>query len=122
MLADQVATPIVHSIGHSNQPLDRLIGLLERHGIDVLADTRSYPVSKFAPQFHRRSLEQVLPRHDITYRFLGEELGGRPNGEEYYDEEGHVLYSRVAQAQFFLKGIALIERAVDRRRIALMCS
>ena len=122
MIAEPVDLPVVYSIGHSNQSLESFIGLLKRHGIDVVVDTRSYPVSRYAPQFNRSALEQCLPRHDIGYRFLGVELGGRPQQPDYYDDQGHVLYSRVAEADFFRKGIALIERGVDRRRIALMCS
>lgn len=124
MLDDSLAMAEIFSIGHSNHSLDRFIELLKLHSIAAVLDTRSYPVSRFAPHFNRPVLEKALPRHAIRYVFRGDELGGRPRGEEYYDEEGHVLYSRVAEARFFLDAIDRLDRGVRRkeRRIALLCS
>ncbi|MGE3600555.1 MAG: DUF488 family protein, partial [Dehalococcoidia bacterium] len=115
-------TPEIFSVGHSNQTLRQLIGLLKHHAIQAVVDTRSYPVSKFASQFNRSVLEQVVPQHSIRYVFRGAELGGRPRGDEYYDAEGHVIYSRVAQADFFLDGINRLERGICKYRITLLCS
>jgi len=42
----------------------------------------------------------------MKYLFMGKELGGRPDGDEFYDSEGHVLYWRVAESHLFLDGIA----------------
>ena len=38
---------------------------------------------------------------DLVYVFLGQELGGRPKGSQYYDDEGHVYYDKVAQTDLF---------------------
>jgi uncharacterized protein (DUF488 family) len=115
-------TPEIFSVGHSNQTLEQFIELLKQHEIEAVVDTRSYPVSKFASQFNRSVLQQVLPHHSMRYVFRGEELGGRPRGEEFYDDDGHVLYSRVAQADSFLDGINRLVRGVRKYRITLLCS
>jgi hypothetical protein len=112
----------VYTIGHSSQPLNRLILLLEKHDIDAVVDIRSYPFSRYAPQFNQPALAEELPRHGIRYVFRGDELGGRPRDNEYYDDEGHVLYWKVADADFFIRGIARLERGIPKYRIALMCS
>jgi hypothetical protein len=54
--------------------------------------------------------------------FMGKELGGRPDGDEFYDGEGHVLYNRVAKAAFFLDGIKRLKEGCRTYRIAMMCS
>jgi hypothetical protein len=53
---------------------------------------------------------------------MGKELGGRPDGEEFYDAEDHALYSRVAESPLFLKGIERLEEIGKVSRVAIMCS
>lgn len=48
-----------------------------------------------------RALERYRPRN---------ELGGRPDGDEFYDEQDHVLYGRLAGAQQFQNGIERVLR------------
>jgi uncharacterized protein (DUF488 family) len=93
-----------------------------RHGINLLVDTRSYPYSCHVPHFNREELQRALSQAGVKYLYLGEELGGRPDEEEYYDAEGHVLYYRIAESASFLKGIAHLEREIRRFRVAIMCS
>ncbi len=114
--------PPLYTIGHSNHPESHLIGLLGQHGIQTLVDVRSQPFSRYTPQFNRESLALNLPAAGIRYWFLGDQLGGRPVGDDYYDAAGHVLYSRVAQADFFRDGIAQVLQLLPAVRLALMCS
>jgi uncharacterized protein (DUF488 family) len=67
-------------------------------------------------------LSSALSEIGIIYLFMGIELGGRPQQEEYYDEEGHVLYSVLSCAPLFLQGIERLEKGLDKYRVALMCS
>jgi uncharacterized protein (DUF488 family) len=112
----------VYSVGHSNHPLDVFLSLLSQHAIDVLADVRSAPYSKFCPQFDKQPLEAAIRQAGLQYLYLGRELGGRPEGAEYYDEQGHALYWRRAEAAEFLSGIERLERGRQQYRIALLCS
>ena len=53
-------TRIVYTIGHSNVTSERLLALLEQHGITAVADVRSRPYSRFNPQFNREALAGAL--------------------------------------------------------------
>ena len=70
------ARPRIFTIGHSTRSLDELVALLRHHGIEQLADVRSYPGSRRLPHFGRAALEAVLPAAGIAYRWMPG-LGGR---------------------------------------------
>ena len=112
----------IFTIGHSSHPISRFLDLLKAHGIEAIADTRSYPKSKFAPQYDAEALRQSLLENGIEYIFLGKELGGRPDGVRYYDARGHVLYDRVAESDVFQKGLHRLQEKMQEFRIALLCS
>lgn len=112
----------IFSIGHSTHPLDRFVGLLMRHGIDMVADVRSMPFSRFNPQFDRDSLCEALRRSNMKYAFFGRELGARTEDPSCHGPDGKVRYDRLAARKNFKLAIArLIEGARDHR-IALMCA
>lgn len=69
-------TATVWTIGHSTRTLEQLLGLLEEHGIEAVADVRRYPGSRRWPHFARESLATALERRDLQYIWLPE-LGGR---------------------------------------------
>lgn len=112
----------LYSIGHSNHPIDRFLRLLEQHCIDALVDVRSMPYSRFSPHFGIHALRKVIAEAGRAYLFLGKELGGRPEGNEYYDDEGHVLYGRRAEAPEFCAGLDQLAAEAGSRRVAMMCS
>ncbi len=116
------AGPALYTVGHSNQSLDALIGLLRQHGIAALVDVRSVPRSRYAPQFDREALRAALAAAGMRYAFMGAELGGRPRDVHFYDADGRVLYGRLAESDSFQRGIVQIEQARERRRTALLCS
>ena len=66
----------IFTIGHSTRSLEELITALHAHGIKVLVDIRSFPMSRRLPWFNRESLEEELPKHGIQYRWM-QGLGGR---------------------------------------------
>jgi len=114
---------VLLTVGHSNHEPDQFLQLLHTHSVSVLADVRSSPFSKFLPHFNQQILESHLKAHNIRYVFVGKELGGRPEGEQFYDEEGYVLYHRVAEAPFFRAGLDRLKTGLQRGyRIAIMCS
>src|ERR1700733_1152882 len=112
----------VLTVGHSDHSLHHFLELLKLHLVEVIVDTRSYPYSKFAPQYNQESLRQSLRNAGFQYVDLGRELGGRPEGDEYYDSEGHVLYGKVADSNGFKAGIARLEEGIRKYRVALMCA
>ncbi len=115
-------SPVLYTIGHSNHDEERFVELLKRHSIEVLADVRSQPFSRYSPQFNRDVLSSMLAGQSIQYLFMGDQLGGRPPGDGFLDDEGHVLYFRVAEADFFRQGIARLKQGIQNYRVAIMCS
>lgn len=112
----------VWTVGHSNHEFDAFAHLVAEEQIEFLIDVRSFPYSRFAPQFNREELQGALGQHGIRYLFLGEELGGRPTSESHYDDEGHALYGPMSQEPAFR---AAVERVLDgarAHRLALVCS
>ncbi len=111
----------LYTVGHSSHSIELFTELLRKHCIQVLVDVRSAPYSRYAPQFDQDLLPRALNDTGIKYLFLGRELGGRPNNPDYYDADGHVLYSRITADPAFVAGIERLERGMPDFRIALMC-
>lgn len=112
----------VFTIGHSNREFSDFLGVLTAHEIELVADVRSYPASRYAPQFNRNRLASALEANGIGYVFMGAELGGRPKEAEFYDAEGHVLYAKLALSQRFRDGLERLEACLRQSRVAIMCS
>ena len=120
------------TIGHSNQPLEKLIRLLEENGVMTLVDVRSAPFSRYNPQFNQESLERELPLRGIQYAFAGKFLGGRPTDPTCYKSrtlpaEGadylhEVDYPDVMKREWFVKGIQRLLEMADEQTTAIMCS
>lgn len=114
--------PGIFSIGHSNIPVETLLDLLESAQIEVVADVRTVPHSRYVPQFNAEPLGAKLAERRIRYLPFGRQLGGRPDGDEFYDEEGHVRYDRLAESAEFRAGIERVLAGGRKYRIALLCS
>lgn len=112
----------VFTIGHSNHSVEKLAGLLKGYGIEVLVDTRSRPYSRHAPHFNRSAIDGALSGDGIMYLFLGKELGGWPEGEEFYDGKGRVDYELLGRSRPFLDGISRLEKEFRASTTALLCS
>jgi uncharacterized protein (DUF488 family) len=111
----------IYTIGHSTHPIERFVELLQRHGIEMLADVRSTPFSRFNPQFNRASLAHSLEAAGIRYEFMGEELGARSNDPACF-ENGRVSYARLAATPLFQRGVARLREAAAIQRVAIMCA
>jgi uncharacterized protein (DUF488 family) len=105
----------IHTIGHSNHEFADLLALLRQHGIQIVVDVRSSPYSRYVPQANRETLTRALEFADISYRWMGDRLGGKP--------EGIVAdYDELSASPAFQQGIAdLLNLAADHS-IAIMCS
>jgi uncharacterized protein (DUF488 family) len=112
----------IWTVGHSNHRFDRFAQLLMGEQIEYLIDVRSYPYSRYAPQYGREELQTSIPTLGIDYVYLGVQLGGRPEREEHYDRDGHALYRAMSQQQPFTDAIHALMRGSRQHRLALMCS
>ena len=112
----------VYTVGHSNHSMETFVNLLKCQEIEVLIDTRSSPFSRYSPQFNRESLKTAVQEVGIKYGFFGRHLGGRPEDEDLYDEDGRVVYSQVAKSFLFHEGIERLMSGISKFRTVLLCS
>jgi uncharacterized protein (DUF488 family) len=112
---------IVYTIGHSTHSTEKLLELLRRNEISAVADVRSQPYSRMNPQFNREPLKDALKGVDISYAFLGRELGARSEDRSCYID-GKVQYDRLGKTELFQQGLTRVIDGAVRHRIALLCA
>lgn len=111
----------LYTIGHSIHSIEEFIRLLRMHSVTVVCDVRSTPYSQFTPQFNRELLQKELKMHNISYVFLGKELGARSDNPDCY-VNGKVQYGCLAKEPGFHQGINRLVEGLKNYRIALMCA
>jgi uncharacterized protein (DUF488 family) len=109
----------LYTLGHSNHSIEHFLALLQRHGIEVVADVRSRPYSRFVPHFGKERLARLLEHAGIGYLFLGRELGGKPpRGEAHAPPMTY--HVRVTRPEF-REGMDRLLRSAATSRVALLC-
>ena len=114
------------TIGHSNHPLDRFLGLLAQHRIEALVDIRRFPGSRKHPHFNQSNLEAAVMEAGMEYRWL-EVLGGRRGSSENspnmgLQNEGFRNYADYMAIQEFQDGVATLLETARRKTTAIMCA
>jgi uncharacterized protein (DUF488 family) len=111
----------VFTVGHSTHSIGRFIDLLLCNQIQVVADVRSSPFSRFNPQFNRKELQESLRQAGVRYVFLGKELGARSGDPTCYVAD-KVQYDRLARTALFKSGLDRVIEGSNKFRVALMCA
>jgi len=111
----------IFTIGHSTHSIELFVSILNRNSIQVIADVRSSPFSRFNPQFNRENLQTSLRLAGIRYVFLGKELGARSNDPSCYVGD-RVQYDRLAKTELFQSGLDRVIEGASKFRVALMCA
>ena len=109
------------SIGHSNIPAERFLGLLRHAGVNAIADVRSTPFSRRFPWFSGKNLAATLAQHGIAYLAYGDALGGRPRDAALY-RDGVADYEAMARSPDFQIGLDRLLADAARSRVCLMCA
>jgi uncharacterized protein (DUF488 family) len=109
------------TIGHSIHPMGAFIALLKQHGVTALVDVRSHPYSRHFPQHSKDALKDALAQENITYVFLGKELGARSKNPACY-RQGKAQYELLAREPLFAVGLERLRSGMERFRVALMCA
>lgn len=113
----------LYSIGHGHKAIEEFIAELLAYDIRFLIDVRSVPFSKWAPQFNQGNIENYLKKYSIRYAYMGDSIGGRPLNDSCYDEDGYLLYERMAAFPQFKDGLQrLINANTLGYKVAVMCS
>jgi uncharacterized protein (DUF488 family) len=109
----------LYSVGHSNHGEAAFLDLLRQHRIQLVADVRSRPYSRFVSHFGKEKLARILAEEGVAYLFLGQELGGKPPRDD------PARFAPDYQARIrdpgFEKGIERLLEAAGARRTALLC-
>jgi uncharacterized protein (DUF488 family) len=109
------------TIGHSNIPADRFVGLLRGAGVNAIADVRSTPASRHFPWFSKTNLTVRLQQEGMLYLPFGDALGGRPRDAALYCD-GVADYEGMAERPEFAAGLDRLCAAAARQRVCLMCA
>ena len=120
--ANPEAVRELFTVGHSNLSLEDFAKLLKDFEVQRLADVRSLPQSSRFPHFSQPGFEQWLKAEGISYLFLGEELGGRPDDVDAYRPDGLVDYRVRRKSYAFRAGIERVAKELEEYSLALMCA
>jgi len=120
-MTDVSSKPELLTLGHSTHPIERFITLLRDAGATAVADVRSSPYSRYAPQFSKDALRGALYDTAIAYTYLGKEFGARSPDPTCY-RNGKVQYPRLAQSSPFAEGVQRVIAGLKRYRIAFICA
>jgi len=109
------------SIGHSNIPAERFVGMLLSAGVNSIADVRSIPRSRRFPWFSGKNLAPRLQEAGIGYLPFGDSLGGRPRDPTLY-RDGVADYEKMTKQPEFCAGLDRLLMIARQRRVCLMCA
>jgi uncharacterized protein (DUF488 family) len=114
------------TVGHSNHEERAFLELLRGAGVELLADVRVNPRSRY-PQFNRSALAGYMKASGIGYAPLGADLGGRreplPDSVNTALEDGPFRgYADHMASDQFEAGLGMLEDLARERRTAIMCA
>jgi uncharacterized protein (DUF488 family) len=108
------------SIGHSNHLAEVFIQLLQQYHIQLLADVRTAPYSRYNKQFNRESLAALLEKHHIQYVWMGETLGGKR--EDLQSSMGFRQETLFPGDPLYQQGIESLIQIASQQTTVMMCS
>lgn len=73
----------VFTIGHSVRAISEFLQKLKDNKIEILVDIRTYPRSRFQPQYNQKALADSLSSVGVFYMYKGKNLGGKEENVEY---------------------------------------
>ncbi len=112
---------VIYTIGHSTHTAEDFLELLASHGIEVVADVRSRPYSRYNPHFNREALTILLQEAGIRYLFLGRELGGKPQDLDRPLADEHVWEYLKSRPQF-REGLTHLLEEARQARVCVLCA
>ncbi|NLA86754.1 MAG: DUF488 domain-containing protein, partial [Clostridiales bacterium] len=118
---------IIYTIGHSAHEISEFIAFLKSFKIQMLADVRSIPGSRYAPQYNEENLEKSLKESGIKYLRIPR-LGGRRKSsrlEDYalvagWKNKSFKNYAAYALTDEYEKGIAELLSLAEKNAVCIM--
>ena len=111
----------IFTIGHSNHPVERFLGLLDGAGIKSVTDVRTAPASRRFPQFNKTRLTATLTAHGIGYTCAGDALGGRPKDEKLW-RDNRPDYRKMIETGAARTALGRMRAEATEKPLAMMCS
>ena len=117
----------IYTAGHSLSSIEQFIELLSRHDIEVVVDVRSKPRSRLA-HFDQAPLQDAVEAAGMTYRFVGDRLGGVPRDPRVQArwKQGRLdpaIVAHLRSTDEWSDGISEVSRLVRAgRNLCLVCS
>ena len=120
----------VHTIGHSDLPIDEFVGLLDWAHVTRLIDVRSAPGSRHAPQYNHEALAATLAESKIDYSWIRKLGGHRPRQHGVdpalsagWTNASFANYAAYLHTQDFADGLAELEgHLAGGQTVAFMCA
>jgi len=117
---------IIHTIGHSNHPIETFLAMLEAHGIRLVADVRTLPGSRHNPQYNKEALSASLQDRGIGYRHLPG-LGGlrhakKDSQNKGWKNAGFRGYADYLQTEEFAVALAELQELAKDQPTAILCA
>jgi len=112
---------VVYTLGHSNVSADRIVELLNGHGVEILVDVRHTPYSRYNPQFNRESLAARAQEAGVDYRYAGDALGGLRANPTYRSGD-ETSYADIRRRGDYQAGLTQLLREATSHRTAILCS
>lgn len=119
-------TTTIYTVGHSNLTYVEFLNNLRVNNIQVLVDVRSWPGSKYCPQFNKETLKDALKSVGIEY-IHSRVLGGFRQGKTKGNNQGlkKALFRQYAdymQTMCFEDALGELITLAANQTVAIMCS
>ncbi len=97
---------MLFTIGHGALQIGEFLEIVTAHKIRMVIDVRSKPYSKHLPEYTKQALSEELTTAGISYRWLGDHLGGLPlrKGEGAPIADPNLLTAGVTEASALANG------------------
>ncbi len=119
----------IYTIGHSNRPIEALIGLLRKAGVQLVADVRTVPKSRFNPQFNSATLERSLSAAGIGYRHIpalgglrGPRKDSAPSPNGFWGNEHFRNFANYTATAEFRQGLDELRALGGAEVCAVLCA
>lgn len=121
-----MAGRILYTIGHSTRTLERFLELLEREGVQRVADVRRFPMSRRLPHFNREALAESLRATGIEYVHVEAMGGRREHGDDLpptgWRVGGFHAYAHYMATPPFRSALDRVLALAAERRTTVMCA
>ncbi len=112
----------VFTIGHGDRDFGDFCRRCAPYGITTVADVRSVPYSRHAPDFSKGELEELCAEAGLGYRWLGNHLGGRPHDGPSPTERPASDADTPAASSELTAGMAELEGLAAGAVVVILCS